>query len=152
MNIFRSYFKSPIGLIDIQATEDDIIAMLFIEEAQQTQTPNTLTREASQQLSAYFAQTLTKFDLPLSSKGTEFQQNVWQTLKSIPYGTTCSYGDIARKLNNPNAVRAVGAANGKNPISIVVPCHRVIGANGTLTGYAGGLERKTYLLSLEKAI
>ena len=152
MNIFRSCFKSPIGIIDIQATEDNIIAMFFSEETRQKQMPNALTKEASRQLTAYFAQTLTKFDLPLSSTGTDFQRSVWQTLKSIPYGTTCSYGDIARKLNNPNAVRAVGAANGKNPISIVVPCHRVIGANGKLTGYASGLERKTYLLSLEKAI
>ena len=110
---------------------------------------NAVTKEAKQQLSEYFNQQRKAFDLPLAPVGTQFQQNVWQQLCAIPYGETCSYADIAKQLNNPNAVRAVGSANGKNPISIVVPCHRVIGANGTLTGYAGGLTRKAALLTLE---
>ena len=110
---------------------------------------NAVTKEAKQQLSEYFDQQRKAFDLPLAPVGTQFQQNVWQQLCAIPYGETCSYADIAKQLNNPNAVRAVGSANGKNPISIVVPCHRVIGANGTLTGYAGGLTRKAALLTLE---
>lgn len=105
---------------------------------------------ACQQLRAYFAGQLTVFELPLDlSTGTPFQQAVWQALLAIPLGQTCTYGDISRRIGKPQAVRAVGAAVGQNPISIIVPCHRVIGADGTLTGYAGGLERKVALLQLE---
>jgi methylated-DNA-[protein]-cysteine S-methyltransferase len=108
-------------------------------------------REAGRQLTAYFARELTSFDLPLAPGGTAFQQEVWSQLALIDYGTTASYGEIARRLGRTNAAsRAVGLANGLNPIPIVVPCHRVIGADGTLTGYAGGLERKQVLLSLEQ--
>ncbi|WP_421238760.1 methylated-DNA--[protein]-cysteine S-methyltransferase [Aeromonas enteropelogenes] len=97
----------------------------------------------------YFAGRLQRFTLPLAASGTEFQQAVWQALCDIPYGETRSYGDIARAIGKPNAMRAVGAANGRNPLSIIVPCHRVIGQNGSLTGYAGGLEIKKALLQLE---
>ncbi len=106
-------------------------------------------RPAAEQLEAYFAGELTAFDLPLAPAGTAFQRAVWDALLEIPYGETVSYGEIARQIGDPSAVRAVGAANGRNPISIVIPCHRVIGANGTLTGYGGGLERKRALLALE---
>jgi methylated-DNA-[protein]-cysteine S-methyltransferase len=106
---------------------------------------------AAAQLAAYFDGELTEFDLPLSPAGTEFQLRVWEGLRAIPYGETVSYGELARRLGNPSASRAVGLANGKNPISIVVPCHRVIGANGGLTGYGGGLDRKRFLLGLERA-
>ncbi|CAM3771202.1 methylated-DNA--[protein]-cysteine S-methyltransferase [Nocardioides zeicaulis] len=107
--------------------------------------------EAVRQLSAYFSRELTDFDLPLAPVGTDFQQRVWQQLAQIGYGETASYGEIAGRLGMTNAAsRAVGLANGRNPIPIVVPCHRVIGANGTLTGYAGGLERKQQLLELEQ--
>ena len=105
--------------------------------------------EAAEQLRAYFAGTLTGFDLPLSPAGTQWQRRVWTALTTIPYGETVSYGELARELGRPTASRAVGMANGRNPISIVVPCHRVIGSDGSLTGYAGGLERKKFLLSLE---
>ncbi|WP_421181009.1 methylated-DNA--[protein]-cysteine S-methyltransferase [Aeromonas enteropelogenes] len=98
---------------------------------------------------AYFAGRLQRFTLPLAASGTEFQQAVWQALCDIPYGETRSYGDIARAIGKPNAMRAVGAANGRNPLSIIVPCHRVIGQNGSLTGYAGGLEIKKALLAIE---
>ncbi|QNF16025.1 methylated-DNA--[protein]-cysteine S-methyltransferase [Aeromonas jandaei] len=98
---------------------------------------------------AYFAGRLQRFSLPLAARGTAFQQAVWQALCDIPYGETRSYSDIARAIGKPEAVRAVGAANGRNPLSIIVPCHRVIGQNGSLTGYAGGLEIKTVLLALE---
>ncbi|QXC35764.1 methylated-DNA--[protein]-cysteine S-methyltransferase [Aeromonas sp. FDAARGOS 1407] len=98
---------------------------------------------------AYFAGRLQRFTLPLAASGTEFQQAAWQALCDIPYGETRSYGDIARAIGKPNAMRAVGAANGRNPLSIIVPCHRVIGQNGSLTGYAGGLEIKKALLQLE---
>lgn len=105
---------------------------------------------ASLQLEEYFAGKRKKFDLPLHLRGTQFQNQVWNELKKIPYGETRSYGDIARRLKNEKAVRAVGAANGRNPISIIIPCHRVIGKNGTLTGFAGGLDMKKKLLDLER--
>jgi methylated-DNA-[protein]-cysteine S-methyltransferase len=100
-------------------------------------------------LAAYFAGELTEFDLPMKMIGTEFQKTVWRELLNIPFGVTISYGELADRVGNPNASRAVGAANGRNPISIIVPCHRVIGSNGKLTGYGGGLERKEWLLAHE---
>ncbi|MCP4417722.1 MAG: methylated-DNA--[protein]-cysteine S-methyltransferase [Chloroflexi bacterium] len=105
---------------------------------------------AVEQLEAYFAGDLIDFDLLLAPKGTLFQQEVWHFLQTIPYGQTISYGAIAQAMGNPNATRAVGAANGRNPIPIIIPCHRVIGSNGKLTGYAGGLQIKQALLSLER--
>ena len=108
--------------------------------------------EARRQMEAYFAGELTTFEVPLAPRGTAFQEKVWQALRTIPYGTTASYRDIAIQVGNPTAVRAVGAANGRNPISIIVPCHRVIGANGSLTGYGGGMERKRWLLDLEARV
>ena len=108
--------------------------------------------EARRQLEAYFAGELFTFDLPLAPRGTPFQEKVWEALRTIPYGKTASYRDIAIQVGNPTAVRAVGAANGRNPISIIVPCHRVIGADGSLTGYGGGMERKRWLLDLENRV
>lgn len=108
--------------------------------------------EARRQLTAYFEGTLTSFDLPLAPQGTDFQKVVWEALQGIGFGETISYGELARRIGNPNASRAVGLANGRNPISIVVPCHRVIGANGTLIGYGGGLPRKRSLLAFEAAV
>jgi methylated-DNA-[protein]-cysteine S-methyltransferase len=107
--------------------------------------------EAQRQLDAYFAGGLTRFDIPLRLAGTDFQMRVWRSLQDIPYGHTISYGDLARRVGNPQASRAVGLANGRNPVAVVVPCHRVIGADGRLTGYAGGLERKIWLLDHERA-
>lgn len=112
---------------------------------------NAITDEACRQLEAYFDGQLHEFDLPLAPKGTEFQSQVWRALQQVKYGETASYLDIAKAIGNPKAVRAVGMANGRNPIAIVVPCHRIIGSNRTLTGYAGGLPRKQYLLNLEGA-
>lgn len=106
--------------------------------------------ETQRQLQAYFAGELRDFTIPLAPTGTLFQQQVWQQLRLIPYAATWSYGELARRVGNPKASRAVGLANGKNPLSIIVPCHRVIGANGSLVGYGGGLERKILLLNLEK--
>jgi len=106
---------------------------------------------AIQQLEAYFAGRLQRFTIPLSLEGTEFQRSVWRALKTIPYGTTISYGAISKKIGNPKASRAVGAANGQNPVSIIVPCHRVIGSTGKLVGYGGGLPIKTALLELEQS-
>jgi methylated-DNA-[protein]-cysteine S-methyltransferase len=108
--------------------------------------------EAKRQLLAYFVGELTEFTLPLKMHGTDFQRMVWEELTRIPYGVTISYGELAKRIGNPNASRAVGLANGHNPISIIVPCHRVIGANGQLTGYGGGLPRKQLLLTFETAV
>jgi len=110
---------------------------------------DALYPDAREQLTEYFAGQRTEFDLALAPVGTEFQQRVWQQLRQIPYGQTCSYGDIAERLGGPTLTRAVGAANGRNPLGVIVPCHRVIGADGSLTGYAGGLDRKRFLLEHE---
>jgi len=107
-------------------------------------------RLAKEQLYAYFAGTLKEFDIPLAAEGTLFQQCVWNELRKIPYGITISYGELAARISNPKGSRAVGLANGRNPISIIVPCHRVIGSNGKLVGYGGGLDRKIWLLELEQ--
>ena len=112
---------------------------------------DALLREARRQLQAYFAGRLETFDLPLAPNGTDFQRRVWSALTTIPFGTTISYADLARRLSNAAAVRAVGAANGRNPIPIIVPCHRVIGSDGSLTGFGGGLNRKRWLLEHEGA-
>src|SRR3546814_589482 len=112
---------------------------------------NAVLRETGAQLEAYFTGALQAFDLPLKPIGTAFQREVWSTLAEIPYGETWSYGDVARRIGKPQAVRAVGAANGRNPIPIVLPCHRVIGADGSLTGFGGGLPAKQFLLTLEGA-
>jgi methylated-DNA-[protein]-cysteine S-methyltransferase len=106
-------------------------------------------RGAEEQLEAYFAGELTEFDLPLAPRGTAFQRSVWAALLDIPYGETASYGEVAAAVGRPDSVRAVGATNGRNPIAVIVPCHRVIGADGTLVGYGGGLPRKRLLLELE---
>ncbi len=108
-------------------------------------------QKVGDQLEAYFAGELTEFDVPLRLEGSTFQRQVWEGLRAIPYGTTCSYGQLADRIGKPGAARAVGLANGRNPIGIIVPCHRVIGAGGGLTGYGGGLDRKKLLLDLERA-
>jgi len=110
-----------------------------------------LAEQLERELTEWFAGARRDFDLPLALRGTPFQRSVWEALRAIPYGAVRSYGELAKSLGKPDAMRAVGAANGRNPVSIVVPCHRVIGANGSLTGYAGGLERKRFLLALEKS-
>ena len=109
-------------------------------------------KAAADQLDAYFAGELTRFDLPLAPRGSEFQQRVWAALQEIPYGRTESYGELAELIGSPGGARTVGLANGKNPIGIIIPCHRVVGADGSLTGYGGGIERKKQLLDLELAV
>jgi methylated-DNA-[protein]-cysteine S-methyltransferase len=109
-------------------------------------------KEAVRQLDAYFAGALRQFDLPLAPEGTVFQRRVWRALLDIPYGDTATYGELARRIDRPSAVRAVGAANGQNPLSIVIPCHRVIGSDGRLVGYGGGLPAKSALLALEQRV
>jgi len=146
---YWGYLDTQMGPIMITAEDQGITSLNFHDQQPHQETPQPHIDTCKQQLQEYFAGQRTEFDLPLAAPGTAFQQQVWLALRTIPYGQTCSYGDIARKINNPKAVRAVGAANGMNPIAIIVPCHRIIGTNGTLTGYAGGLERKSWLLSLE---
>lgn len=147
--MFSQYIDSPLGPVQILANANGICAISFVT-SRLTEQPSAVTTLAAQQLSAYFAGTLAEFSLPLAVSGTDFQQQVWSALCAIPFGQTCSYADIARSINNVKAVRAVGAANGRNPVAIVVPCHRVIGTNGTLTGYAGGLDKKDWLLKHEQ--
>ncbi|MDP5189388.1 methylated-DNA--[protein]-cysteine S-methyltransferase [Rheinheimera baltica] len=149
--MYCQFISSPLGHIKITANADGITEIMF-SSATEHGTPSRFTELAAIQLQAYFAGTLQQFTLPLAASGTLFQQHVWQTLCEVPFGMTCSYADIARRIGNNNAVRAVGSANGRNPIAIVVPCHRVIGANGTLTGYAGGLEKKAWLLKHEQRL
>jgi methylated-DNA-[protein]-cysteine S-methyltransferase len=145
-------FSSPIGMLQLRGTESALTGVFMDPHppispgAVQDEAP---LREARRQLEGYFAGERREFSLVLNADGTDFQRRVWMALRAIPYGATVSYGSIARDIGNPRAVRAVGLANGKNPISIIVPCHRVIGANGALTGYGGGLERKSFLLALE---
>ena len=147
--MFFQFIHSPLGAIKIVATADGISEVSFTNSTGKG-TPSTLTSLASEQLQAYFSGKLQQFTLPLDASGTTFQQQVWQALAAVPFGTTCSYADIAHRIGNHKAVRAVGAANGRNPVAIIVPCHRVIGANGTLTGYAGGLDKKAWLLKHEQ--
>jgi methylated-DNA-[protein]-cysteine S-methyltransferase len=145
------WMDSPIGGLRIHASAGLITAIDFgAGKPRRTRSTDPLLDRAEQQLSEYFTGERTTFDLPLASEGSEFQKKVWAELQRIPYGETASYGDIARRLGyEPVISRAVGAANGANPIPIIVPCHRVIGSDGSLTGYAGGLERKKTLLDLE---
>ncbi len=154
---FYTYYDSPVQPLLLTSDGTALTGIFMVEHrhgpevgADWTEQTDALPfAETKRQLTAYFAGELTEFDLPLAPQGTEFQRRVWQELRRIPYGTTLSYGELARRLGSPNASRAVGLANGRNPISIVIPCHRVIGANGKLVGYGGGLSRKDMLLSLE---
>ena len=144
-----AYYQSPVGLIELGATPEALTVLYFVEAARHTQATTPLLQQALQELDEYFARTRRDFTLPLHFHGTEFQRRVWQELLTVPYGKTSSYLTIANGLGNPKAVRAVGAANGQNPISIIAPCHRIIGSDGTLIGYGGGLWRKEWLLRHE---
>ena len=149
--------ESPVGLLTLSSAAGALSGVWFDTERHQNdrsgwQRDDAALADAVQQLQQYFAGTRQQFDLPLSPQGTAFQQRVWQALQAIPYGETRSYGVQAQMLGNAKAVRAVGLANGRNPIGIVIPCHRVIGANGALTGYAGGLPRKQWLLAHEAGV
>ncbi len=150
---------SPVGRLTLVGSDDGLAAVLWENDrparvrlaidAEDDRHP--ILVEAERQLREYFEGRRTSFALPLDPPGTAFQQKVWQALLTIPFGETRSYAQVARQVGNPTAVRAVGAANGRNPLSIVAPCHRVIGSNGALTGFAGGLETKKYLLSMENS-
>ncbi|MEL0607440.1 methylated-DNA--[protein]-cysteine S-methyltransferase [Vibrio echinoideorum] len=150
-----TYYESPLGVVTLQANDEGLLGLWF--ETHTTKPEQLGVQDDSfpifglaiDQLSRYFAGEAIQFTVPIAVKGTPFQQSVWQALTTIPYGETWSYAQLADAIGNPKAVRAVGLANGKNPVSVIVPCHRVIGKNGKLTGYAGGVERKQRLLVIE---
>ena len=148
------YYETPIGKLGIAQEDEAISHILFdgdmrLDDYEKKETK--IIQKTANQLNSYFHGELKEFDIPLLLNGTPFQKQVWQALMEIPYGQTCSYKDVAEKIGNPKAVRAVGLANNKNKIPIIIPCHRVIGTNGKLVGYAGGLKVKQQLIELEIA-
>ena len=154
------HIPSPVGQLTLVSQHAQLVAVLWendrplrVRLGQLQESGNEpVLLQARQQLAEYFEGQRNQFELPLYMQGTAFQQQVWQALQTIPYGQTRSYSDVAVQIGNPKAVRAVGAANGRNPLSIIVPCHRVIGQQGQLTGFAGGLNAKKYLLALEQQL
>ena len=150
----KLHYKSPIGVVEIIGNDEFISSILFLEQENpdyplSDETPHVL-KECYSQLHEYFTGDRTQFTIPYQMAGTDFQNGVWDSLTKVPYGETASYRDIAITLRNEKATRAVGLANGRNRLSIIIPCHRIIGSNGKLTGYAGGLWRKDWLLQHEK--
>lgn len=160
MNLVMSTIDSPVGELRIVASEDALHAVLWPDEregrvvfaADVSPGQNKITRATAQQLAQYFAGERRSFDLPLAMAGTEFQELVWRSLAEIPFGETASYSKQATTIGRPKAIRAVGSANGRNPLSIVLPCHRIVAANGSLAGFAGGLDTKQWLLEHEAAV
>lgn len=150
---YRQIIPTPLGTLIIDASALGLTHVWFSDmaniEIPIVENPSTITHRAAEQLTAYFSGSLVTFDVPLAPVGTDFQQRVWAQLQTLAFGQTCSYGDIAERLGQPTASRAVGMANSKNPLGIIVPCHRVIGKNKHLTGYAGGLDKKAWLLAHE---
>lgn len=159
MTLAHKDIASPVGTLRLVASDTGLVAILWPDE-RPGRVPlgptvedagHPILARAAMQVDGYFAGTLRAFDVPLDFRGTDFQRSVWQALLTIPFGETRSYAQIADQIGRPTASRAVGAANGRNPVSIIAPCHRVIGTNGALTGFAGGLEAKRLLLDLEAA-
>lgn len=148
-NLLKASYRSPIGMMEIIGGERGIVAINFVDDSQPESAVPACLRECVQQLDEYFAGVRQAFSLTLDLRGTEFQKRVWRELLKIPFGKTVSYLDVALALGDRKTIRAVGRANGQNPIVIVVPCHRVIGSDGSLTGYGGGLWRKEWLLNFE---
>ncbi|MEM6722242.1 MAG: methylated-DNA--[protein]-cysteine S-methyltransferase [Bacteroidota bacterium] len=155
MNNYTAHIQTPLGIAKVVSDTIGIQEISVVDEEfeinNSTAIPEVL-KNCITQLEDYFAGKRTEFDLPLTPKGTDFQQKVWQELNKIPFGKTCSYLDLSKKLGDVKAIRAVASANGKNPLWIVIPCHRVIGSDGSLTGYAGGLWRKKWLLDHENPV
>jgi len=151
----QTIIDSPVGPLRLESDGEALTRIAFVEGGTKDsgrEPPRVgVLAEAARQLRAYFAKERRDFDLPLRPAGTELQRATWRALATIPYGQTISYAELARRIDRPRAVRAVGAANGRNPLPIVLPCHRVIGSDGTLTGYGGGLPLKRWLLDLEQA-
>jgi methylated-DNA-[protein]-cysteine S-methyltransferase len=144
-----AYVDSPVGLLEIQCTEEGVRSVNFVEKRVYETDENEHVQLVIKQLTEYFAGKRKVFDMPFDLEGTPFQQRVWQALLTVPFGKTRSYMDIAKAVGDTKAIRAVGTANGSNKIAIIIPCHRIIGSDGSLTGYAGGLHRKKWLLDFE---
>lgn len=142
-------FHSPVGWLKIISSQNFLKEILFCEAKEGQNHPDALSYEVQNQLQAYFEGKRTVFEVPLAPVGTDFQKKVWEALLDIPFGKTISYLELSKRIGNAKAVRAVGRANGQNPIPILIPCHRVIGSDGSLVGYGGGIARKKYLLELE---
>lgn len=157
MRLFLNEISSPVGTLKLVASNEGLVAVLWEKERDarvrldkmESAKDHPILIETEKQLKEYFSGHRKVFDIPLAPIGTSFQNKVWMALRDIPFGETRSYGELAKKIGSPKAARAVGAANGRNPLSIIVPCHRVIGQNGKLTGFAGGLDKKEILLKLE---
>ncbi|MGN6165933.1 MAG: methylated-DNA--[protein]-cysteine S-methyltransferase [Flavisolibacter sp.] len=149
MQLYTTFLSSPLGFLKIQCSDEHVKAILFTEEASAENDEHELLTKCAKQLEDYFEGSRKQFDLPLGQDGTAFQLKVWDLLYQIPYGKTISYNQLAKQYGDLKAIRAVASANGKNNLSIIVPCHRVIGSNQSLTGYAGGLWRKKWLLEHE---
>ncbi|MCA1029584.1 methylated-DNA--[protein]-cysteine S-methyltransferase [Bacillus timonensis] len=148
--VYCGHFESPIGIIEIITSENAVLSAMFVETGVNNRSNQSdLLTEAIGQFEEYFSGVRKEFDVPYMMKGTDFQQEVWEALSRIPYGDTMTYKELASEVGNEKAVRAVGHANGRNVLSIMVPCHRVIGSNKHLTGYAGGLHRKQWLIEFE---
>lgn len=148
----RVYHDSPVGLLEITAEENAVTGLYFAGGNGNREEENTcgILKDCIKQLTEYFSGKRKIFDINVNPAGTQFQKSVWNELLKIPFGETVSYGEIAKRIGNTKSVRAVGLANGSNPISIIIPCHRIIGKNGSLVGYGGGIENKRFLLELEK--
>jgi methylated-DNA-[protein]-cysteine S-methyltransferase len=150
-DVHYAIMDSPLGTLTLASTERGLASVRFgLNMPSDGAFDDAANHEAIEQLQEYFEGRRTQFDLPLDVQGTPFQMAVWDELRKIPYGSTCSYIDIARSLGKPGAARAVGMANHENPVAVVIPCHRVVGSDGSLTGYAGGLHLKQQLLGIEK--
>ncbi len=147
--VFKKYYDSPVGILELSATDKGLSGLYFVEEKMDDEKGNDILENTCKQLNEYFNEGRTEFDLALDIQGTDFQKSVWEQLLKIPFGITKTYLDIAKNLGDRNSLRAVGMANGKNKISIIIPCHRVIGAKGELTGFGGGIWRKKWLLDHE---
>ena len=148
----EALLHTPLGTARLQGGPDGVRSISILDPLDTPEIVPPALKPACRQLREYFAGTRTRFDFPLDPRGTEFQLKVWKALLEIPYGHTISYMELAKRLGDPKAIRAVAAANGRNPLWVVVPCHRVIGSDGSLTGYAGGLHRKKWLLDHESPI
>lgn len=146
---YLDYYDTPIGTLEVCANRHGVVSIAFVDQRQREVQKHDFTSLCIDQLDEYFHNKRSKFSVPLAQTGTLFQESVWACLLEIPFGQTVAYADIANAIKNPKAVRAVGAANGKNAIPIIVPCHRVIGRDGSLTGFAAGTERKAWLLKHE---
>jgi methylated-DNA-[protein]-cysteine S-methyltransferase len=152
--LYIDYIETPLGELEITSSANDLLSVLFVQTEKNTLdkqpvSSSKVNEETKKQLHAFFKKELSVFDLPLNPAGTDFQKKVWMELTKIPFGQSISYLSLAKKLGDPNCIRAAASANGKNPIAIIIPCHRVIGTNGTLVGYSGDMWRKQWLLAHE---